>query len=111
MDDGSTGDGDIAVELPRALVGGLRLPADAARAAPALLRQLPGAVVDLRLLLRNLTRLTGRDGELTALLRAHARLAEDRASQLDRESSAGRTHGPRRRTARPSAATKEADRD
>lgn len=90
-------EGDPGVDLTRALVAGVVLPADAVRALPRLLTELPGAVHDLRLLLRNLTRLTEHEGELTALLREQALLAAARSIDIEKEAARARPgSGPAR---------------
>jgi len=84
LPDAAEADHGGGFELVRAAIGGARLPADVARALPVLVRELPGAARDLRLVLRNLARLTERDGELTRLAREHARLAAARTADLQR---------------------------
>ncbi len=64
---------------PARLVGELLL------ALPYVVRELPPLVQDLRGVVGELERLAGRDGELTALLRGTARLAEAKADETRRE--------------------------
>lgn len=104
LPDAVNGDRQGGREFVLAIVGGVRLPADVARALPMLALELPGAVRDLRLVLRNLTRLTDSDGELTRYLREHARLAAAHAGDAERSAGSRTASGRGTRRSQSSSA-------
>lgn len=59
----------------KALTAPVRVPAEMVLAAADVMRDLPGAVRDLRTVIDNLARLTSRGGELSELLREASELA------------------------------------